>query len=58
MLKGHTVDISESGVSAMLRMEVPPGETRGVGLYASVRSSDDLCCGSPKKRFSLRLPVP
>ena len=26
MLKGHTVDISESGVSAMLRMEVPLGE--------------------------------
>jgi len=26
MLKGHTVDISESGISAMLRMEVPLGE--------------------------------
>ena len=25
-LKGHTVDISESGISAMLRMEVPLGE--------------------------------
>jgi hypothetical protein len=25
-LKGHTVDISESGVSAMLRIEVPLGE--------------------------------
>ena len=25
-LKGHTVDISESGVSAMLRIEVPMGE--------------------------------
>lgn len=26
MLKGHTVDISESGISAMLRIEVPLGE--------------------------------
>jgi hypothetical protein len=26
MLKGHTVDISESGISAMLRLEVPLGE--------------------------------
>jgi hypothetical protein len=26
MLKGHTVDISESGVAAMLRIEVPLGE--------------------------------
>jgi len=25
-LKGHTVDISESGISAMLRIEVPLGE--------------------------------
>ena len=26
MLKGHTVDLSESGISALLRMEVPLGE--------------------------------
>jgi hypothetical protein len=26
LLKGHTVDISESGISAMLRLEVPLGE--------------------------------
>ncbi len=26
VLKGHTVDISESGISAMLRIEVPLGE--------------------------------
>jgi hypothetical protein len=26
VLKGHTVDISESGISAMLRLEVPLGE--------------------------------
>jgi hypothetical protein len=26
MLKGHTVDISESGISAMLRIEVPLSE--------------------------------
>ncbi|MGA7514875.1 MAG: PilZ domain-containing protein, partial [Candidatus Sulfotelmatobacter sp.] len=26
LLKGHTVDISESGISAMLRLEVPLNE--------------------------------
>ena len=26
MVRGHTVDISESGISAMLRVEVPIGE--------------------------------
>ncbi len=26
LLKGHTVDISESGISALLRIEVPLGE--------------------------------
>ncbi|MGC2170883.1 MAG: PilZ domain-containing protein [Candidatus Sulfotelmatobacter sp.] len=26
LLKGHTVDISESGISAMLRIEAPLGE--------------------------------
>ncbi len=26
VVRGHTVDISESGISAMLRMEVPLGE--------------------------------
>ncbi len=26
MVRGHTVDISESGISAMLRVEVPVGE--------------------------------
>ena len=26
LLKGHTVDISESGISAILKMEVPVGE--------------------------------
>ena len=26
LLKGHTVDISESGISAMLKLEVPLGE--------------------------------
>jgi hypothetical protein len=26
MLSGHTVDISESGISAMLKLEVPIGE--------------------------------
>jgi len=26
VVRGHTVDLSESGISAMLRMEVPRGE--------------------------------
>ena len=46
MLKGHTVDISESGISAMLRIEVPLGEVveldftlpfGPVTIYAMVR---------------------
>jgi hypothetical protein len=46
MLKGYTVDISESGVSAMLRIEVPVGEVveldftlpfGPVKIYAMVR---------------------
>jgi hypothetical protein len=45
-LKGHTVDISESGISALLRIEVPLGELvelefilpfGPVGIYAMVR---------------------
>jgi len=46
MLKGHTVDISESGISAMLRLELPLGEVveltftlpfGPVKIYAMVR---------------------
>lgn len=46
VLKGHTVDLSESGVSAMLRIEVPLGELvelqftlpfGPVRVYATVR---------------------
>jgi hypothetical protein len=46
MLKGHTVDISESGISAMLRLELPPAEVveltftlpfGPVKIYAMVR---------------------
>jgi hypothetical protein len=46
MLKGHTVDISESGISAMLRLEAPLGEVvelaftlpfGPVKIYAMVR---------------------
>ena len=32
VLKGHTVDISESGISAMLRIEVPLGEIVELGF--------------------------
>ena len=34
VVRGHTVDISESGISAMLRVEVPVGEV--VRLRASL----------------------
>jgi len=46
VLKGHSVDISESGISAMLKLEVPVGEFvelqftlpfGPVGVYAIVR---------------------
>jgi hypothetical protein len=46
ILKGHTVDISESGISAMLNIEVPVGEVvelnftlpaGPVDIYAMVR---------------------
>jgi hypothetical protein len=46
LLTGHTVDISESGISAMLRIEVPVGEVveldftlpfGPVTIYAMVR---------------------
>src|SRR5271169_3138950 len=58
VLKGHTVDISESGISAIIEDRSSPRRDRGVGLYAAIRSSDDLCNGSPEKRVSLWLPVP
>jgi hypothetical protein len=32
-LKGHAVDISESGISAMLRIEVPLGEVVELDFY-------------------------
>lgn len=48
-LKGHTVDISESGISAMLNIEVPLGEVvelnftlplGTVAIYAMVRQKN------------------
>jgi hypothetical protein len=53
-LKGHTVDISESGISAMLRMEVPLGEVveldftlplDPVTIYAVVRQRNAFSYG-------------
>src|ERR1700758_4741880 len=38
VVRGHTVDISESGISAMLRVEVPIGEV--VRLEFSLPSGD------------------
>lgn len=49
MLKGHTVDLSESGISAMLTLEVPVGEVveleftlpfGPVTIYARVRQQN------------------
>jgi PilZ domain len=49
MLKGHTVDISESGISALLTIEVPVGEVvelaftlpfGPVTIYAMVRQKN------------------
>ena len=49
LLKGHTLDISESGISVMLRLEVPLGEvveldftlpSGPVTIYALVRQRD------------------
>jgi len=38
VVRGHTVDISESGISAMLRVDVPVGEV--VRLEFSLNSTD------------------
>ncbi len=46
VLKGHTVDISESGVAAMLRIEVPLGEI--------VELSFALPCGPVKILATVR----
>jgi PilZ domain-containing protein len=32
VIRGHTVDISESGISALLRVEVPSGEVVRLGF--------------------------
>ncbi len=54
MLKGDTVDISESGLAAMFRMEVPMGEVvelnftlplGAVTIYAIVRQRSAFRCG-------------
>jgi hypothetical protein len=57
MLKGQTVDISESGVAAMLRIEAPHGRGRRVGPHASMWFCEGSGDRSPKERFSLRLRV-
>ena len=54
LLTGHTVDISESGISAMLRIEVPLGEVVELGftlpfgpvtIYAMVRQRNAFLYG-------------
>ena len=49
MLKGHSVDISESGIAAMLPIEVPLGEK--VELNFTLPSGSVTIHSSPKARF-------
>ncbi len=45
------MDISESGISAMLRMEVPLGELVELDFTLPFGPVTILCDGSPKERF-------
>lgn len=52
VLKGHTVDISESGISAMLTMEVPIGEI--VELDFSLPSGPINICATVRQKVAFR----
>jgi len=52
VLKGHTVDISESGISAMLRLEVPVGEF--VELQFSLPFGDVVVYAVVRQRSAFR----
>ena len=55
LLKGRTVDISESGIAAMLTIEAPVGEVVELDFTLSFSPRDDSCGRSPKDCFSPRL---
>ena len=55
-LKGRTVDISESGIAAMLTVEAPFGEVVELNFTLPF-GPDDSRDGSSKKRLSLRFRV-
>jgi PilZ domain-containing protein len=52
VIRGHTVDISESGISAMLRVEVPVGEV--VRLEFSLPSGDVEVHAMVRQRSAFR----
>jgi PilZ domain-containing protein len=56
-LKGRTVDISESGIAAMLTIEAPLGEVVELSFTLPLGPVAIHGDGSPKERFSLRLRV-
>jgi len=45
MLMGRTVDTSESGIAALLTIEVPVGEFVELRIQAIVRQKDAFCYG-------------
>ena len=51
-LKGHTVDLSESGISAMLRIEVPLGEV--VELEFTLPSGHIIIYATVRQRNAFR----
>jgi hypothetical protein len=52
MLKGHTVDISESGVAAMLRIEAPLGEVVELDLTLPCGPVKVQAIGRQRKHFA------
>ena len=57
VVRGHTVDISESGISAMLREEVPLGEIVRLEFTLPLGAGGGSCDGASKKSLPLWLPV-
>jgi hypothetical protein len=57
VLKGATVAISESGVSALPKLEVPLGEFVELQFMLAIRLSDGVRRGRPTECFSLRLAI-
>jgi hypothetical protein len=51
MLEGHTVDISESGIAAMLRIEVPLGEVVELDIALPCGSARVQAIGRQRNAF-------